>query len=156
MQQQPSSRTCFLCGQENPISLKLVWFNDDEAQKVRADLTVSEYYNGYPGVVHGGVVAAILDETAGRALMLDGNMDELTVTSKMEVKYRKPTPTNVPLEAVGWIIRRDKSRAWVGAEIRLADGTVTAKCKATVIKTPPGIIETWEQEKVYWKVYPND
>lgn len=155
MYKQPSSRTCFICGRENNVSLKMNFYNDLELNQVRAEVIIPEHFNGYPGVVHGGIIGAILDETAGRAIMLDGNKDNLFVTTRLEVKYRKPTPTGQPLTAVGWILRRDLTRAKVAAELRLADGTVTAQCQATIIKPPKTYLEScnWQEEDKYWRVY---
>ncbi len=153
MDKQRSSRTCFLCGRQNDISLKMTWYNDYEARQVKATVTVPEHFNGYPGVVHGGVVAAILDETGGRAVMLDGDDDSLMVTLKLEVRYRRPTPTGEPLTAVGWVLRQSGSRAKVAAEIRLPDGTVTAECEAILVRPPQEVMDAWEAEKPYWRVY---
>ncbi len=152
MDKQPTSRTCFVCGRENDISLKMTWFNDDAAGKVRATLVVPEHFNGYPGIVHGGILATMLDETAGRAIMLNGDFDNFMVTLKLEITYRRPTPTEVPLEITGWVIRKSERRAQVAGEIRLPDGTVTAECTAVVVKPPREIEEKWEAEKAFWKV----
>ncbi len=62
MEKQPSSRFCFLCGRQNPVGLKITWYSDHSQRQVRATVTVPEHFNGYPGVVHGGIVAAILDD----------------------------------------------------------------------------------------------
>ena len=153
MEKQPNSRTCFLCGRQNDISLKMSWYNDREARLVRATVTVPEHFNGYPNIVHGGIVAAILDETAGRAIMLDTGPDNLMVTIKLEVKYRLPTPTNTPLTVVGWVIKGGKTRARVASEIRLPDGTVTAECTAIIARPPEEIVQRWESEKPFWRVY---
>lgn len=153
MEKQPNSRACFVCGRQNPIGLKLSWYNDPAAQQIRATVTIPEHFNGYPEVVHGGIIAAILDETAGRAIMLDGNHENLMVTLKLEVTYRRPTPTNTPLTVIGWVIKQSQSRAQVAAEIRLSNGAVTAECHAIVVRPPAAIAERWEAEKPYWRVY---
>ena len=153
MNKQRSSRTCFLCGRQNDVSLKVTWYNDPEAQQVRATVTVPEQYNGYPGVVHGGIVAALLDETAGRSLLLQGDDHELMVTLKLEVKYRLPTPTGQPLTLVGWTVRHSGGRARVAAEIRLADGTLTAEGEALVARPSADLVRSWDAEKPYWRVY---
>ena len=153
MDKQRSSRTCFLCGRQNDVSLKMTWYNDREAQQVKATVTVPEHFNGYPGVVHGGVVAAILDETAGRAVMLGADPDKMMVTLKLEVRYRRPTPTGEPLTVVGWVLRQTESRAKVAAELRLPDGTVTAECEAIVVSPPKQVADAWEAEKPHWRVY---
>jgi len=154
MNKQPNSRTCFLCGRQNDIGLKMTWFNDHDVQQVWSEVIVPDGFNGYPGVVHGGIVAAILDETAGRALMLNGNHDELFITTRLEVKYHQPTPTQQPLRVIGWIIKRNSRFAQVAGEIRLTDGTVTAKCEATVARPPQKFYDKcgWEDEAQHWRI----
>lgn len=153
MKQQKNSRTCFLCGLQNDFSLKMKWYEDHDAQQVWARVTVPEHFNGYPGVVHGGIVSAILDETSGRAVMLQSGKDALMVALKLEVVFRHPTPTDTPLTVTGWVIKQTKKRAQVAGEIRLPDGTLTAECKAVVVPPPQDILDSWEAEKPYWKVY---
>lgn len=153
MEKQPNSRTCFLCGRQNSSSLRMTWHNDRAANRITSTVVVPEHFNGYPGVAHGGIVAAILDETAGRAILLDGNDQELMVTLKLEVRYRRATPTGQPLTVRGWVIRRSATRAQVAADVRLPDGTVMAECEAVCVRPPEEFRLRWEAEKPYWKVY---
>jgi len=153
MESQPSSRACFVCGRQNPVGLKMMWYNDRDAQQVRAEVIVPEHFNGYPGVVHGGIVAAILDEASSRAVLLDGSEDNLMVTMKLEVRYRRPTPINQPLTVVSWVMRGGANHARVAGEIRLADGTVTAQCEALLAKAPAEVQASWGEERAYWRVY---
>lgn len=153
MRKQPSSRMCFLCGRQNPVGLKLEFYEDAEARQVRAEFTVPDEYQGYPGVVHGGIVAAVLDETSGRAVMLGSSDDNLMATLRLTIRYRRPTPTKTPLIAVGWVERTSGIGARVAGEIRLPDGAVTAECEATVGNVPEEFRAEWEIEKQYWKVY---
>ncbi|MHC4564220.1 MAG: PaaI family thioesterase [Planctomycetota bacterium] len=152
MIRQPTSRTCFMCGRENCHGLKMVWYNNPELNRVEAVVTIPEQYNGYPGIVHGGIVAAVLDETSGRAVMLDGNFDNLFVTLRLNVTYRRPTPTNTPLKAVGWLEHKGNRGMKVAAELSLPDGTVTTECKAVVVRPTGEIFERWEPEKKFWRV----
>ena len=152
MIKQPTSRTCFMCGRENDFGLKMVWYNNTESNQVEANVTIGEQFNGYPGIVHGGIVAAILDETAGRAVMLDGDFDNLFVTLRLNMTYRKPTPTNTPLKAVGWLERKGNKGMKVAAKLLLPDGTVTSECKAVVIRPTDEISRSWENEKKFWRV----
>ncbi len=151
---QPTSRYCFVCGRDNPASLRVRWRNDPAARQVRTLVTVREEYNGYPGIVHGGVVAALLDEAAGRALMLDGDFNRLWVTVKLEVTYRRPTPTGVPLTVVGWVEREAARRSMPASDIRLADGEGTARCKALIARPPEKLLEKWLAEREHWRVDP--
>jgi uncharacterized protein (TIGR00369 family) len=151
---QPSSRTCFLCGRDNPVGLKMVWENHREEGEIRASVTVPEQFNGYPGVVHGGILAAILDETAGRAILLEGGPEDLMVTAKLEVDYRCPTPTGTPLLAVGRVVERSVKRAQTRGEIRLPDGTVSARATVWLARPPKGILASWEAERQHFRVDP--
>jgi len=144
---------CFVCGLQNPIGLKLAFYQDAEADQVRAEITVPDEYQGYPGVVHGGIVSAILDEVAGRAIMLRRSDDDLMATLRLTVRFRRPTPTGTPLTALGWVERMGGVGARVAGEIRIPDGTVTADCEAVLADVPDQFYTSWEEEKVYWRVY---
>ncbi len=149
---QPSSRTCFVCGRDNPVSLKMKWDQDCASGEIRATVVLPEHFNGYPGVAHGGVIAAVLDETAGRSILMDGGFDDLMVTAKLEITYRRPTPTGVPLLAVGRLVRRDGTRAEAQGELRLPDGTVSARATVQLARPPQEVSAGWEPERQYWKV----
>lgn len=149
---QPTSRSCFLCGRENPVGLKLRWESDRDKGEIRGTVTVPEHFNGYPGVVHGGIVAAILDETAGRTLLVEGGFEDLMVTLKLEVLYRRPTPTGEPLTVVGRLLHRGSARAEAEAELMLRDGTVTARGRVILARPPEEISSRWEPEREHWKV----
>jgi acyl-coenzyme A thioesterase PaaI-like protein len=141
-----------MCGRENDFGLKMVWYNNPESNQVEATVTIGEHFNGYPGIVHGGIVAAILDETAGRAVMLDGNFDNLFITLRLNLTYRKPTPTNTLLKAVGWLEHKGNKGMKVAAKLLLPDGTITTECKAVVIRPTGEISDSWEHERKFWRV----
>jgi acyl-coenzyme A thioesterase PaaI-like protein len=149
---QPNSRSCFVCGRDNPVGLRVSWDNHPDAGEIRGSVTIPEHFNGYPGVVHGGIVAALLDETAGRTTLLSGDFEDLMVTAKLEVLYRKPTPTATALTLVGRILRRSGYRAEAEAELKLPDGTVAARGTALLARPPAEITSSWEAERPYWKV----
>jgi len=151
-ERQPSSRSCFVCGRDNDVGLKMVWENHPEEGEIRSMVTVAEDFNGYPGIVHGGILAAMLDETAGRAILLEGDPDELMVTAKLEIAYRRPTPTGTPLLLVGRLVSRTETRAEAKAEIRLPDGTVSARGSVLLARPPKEILAGWEAERQYFRV----
>jgi uncharacterized protein (TIGR00369 family) len=149
---QPSSRSCFVCGRDNPVGLKVRWDNHKDVGEIRASVTIPAHFNGYPGVAHGGIVAALLDETAGRSILLDGDFDQLMVTAKLEVRYHKPTPTDVPLLLVGRLVRGGDQHAEARAELRLPDGTISARATVLLARPPAEISSRWQAERPYWKV----
>jgi acyl-coenzyme A thioesterase PaaI-like protein len=115
-------------------------------------LRIPERFQGYPGIAHGGILATILDELSGRALMIGAGEDFFWVTAKLEVRYRKPTPTETPLTAVGWVVRERRRSAEVAGEIRLEDGTVTVEASAMVICPPEDTLKEWAEEQQHWRV----
>ncbi len=151
---QPNSRMCFICGVQNPVGLRMRIYNDPDNQCIYSIVNVPEHFQGYPGVVHGGIVATMLDEISGRATLLNGDDQNLMVTMKLEVKYRQPTPTLTPLKVIGRVVTLSPSRAKVRGEIQLPDGTVTAECEGLLARPPEEFSTKWEAERPYWKVYP--
>jgi uncharacterized protein (TIGR00369 family) len=149
---QPTSRSCFVCGRENPVGLKVKWDQHPETGEIRGTVTVPEHFNGYPGVTHGGIVGALLDETGGRTILIDGGFDDLMVTARLEVVYRRPTPTGVPLEVVGRLVKRSRTRAEAKAELRVPDGTVTARATVVLARPPSEMAERWAAEREHWRV----
>jgi len=149
---QPSSRSCFVCGRDNPVGLNVRWDNHPEAGEIRGTVAIPAHFNGYPGVAHGGIVAALLDETAGRSILLDGDFDALMVTAKLEVRYHKPTPTDTTLVLVGRLERGGIQHAEATAELQLPDGSVAARARALLARPPAEITGRWQAERPYWKV----
>jgi uncharacterized protein (TIGR00369 family) len=149
---QPSSRACFVCGRENAAGLRTRWESDREAGEVRASVVLEGQFNGYPGLAHGGIVAALLDEAMVRSLLLEGDFQDLMVTGKMEIAYRRATPTGQPLTVVGRSSRRGRSRATARAEVRLDDGTVTAQAEGLLLRPPPDVAAAWAQERDSWRI----
>ncbi len=147
---QPTSLGCFACGRKNPAGLHLEWFNNYEKQQVETTFELDDKYASYPGTVHGGIVATILDETSGRSILLNNDFGHLMVTLKMEVVYKHNTPTNTPLRAVGRVLRYTPKRAQVEGEIQLPDGTVTAKCTSLLYELPEAVRAKWGPEEKEW------
>jgi acyl-CoA thioesterase FadM len=86
--------------------------------------------------------------------MLNGEYDRLFITTKLEVKYHLPTPTGQVLRIIGWVVKQNSRFARVGAEIRLSDGQVTARCEASVARPPRKFFEitNWNNEEEHWRV----
>jgi len=158
--QQPSARWCFVCGVENPCGLRIRFFNDGY-QRVVARVTLGEQYQSYPGMAHCGILATILDETMGRALLADEDADAVEearfmFTAKMEMRYRRPVPLNEELTVRGRV-EQDRGRiAQVSGEIALADGTVAVEASATLVDIPHDRVIQMLTADVGWQVYPGE
>ena len=151
---QPNSRHCFACGVENPIGLKLTFYQtaDDE---VTADYVAPQDYEGYPGILHGGVTATILDEAVGRAFMgTDAATSKFMYTAELNLKYKGKVPVGKPLKIVGKQVKRMR---WTGQSkgyIYGEDGTLLVEATATLVDLPAQFGEH-ERQALGWKTYPD-
>lgn len=68
LNKQNNSRMCLVCGFKNDLSLKAEFY-ELEDKSLCALVKFKDVHQGYPARVHGGILAAILDETIGRAMM---------------------------------------------------------------------------------------
>lgn len=80
---------CFACGQQNPYGLKLVFQLDNDT--VASDFRPQAEHQGFPGVIHGGIVATILDEALNRTTML-ADTPAWTMTGRLDIRYRRYVP----------------------------------------------------------------
>ncbi|HPV08092.1 MAG TPA: PaaI family thioesterase [Aggregatilineales bacterium] len=152
---QPNSRHCFVCGLESPVGLR-VSFEDNGRDEVRARYTAHEAYQGYPGVVHGGVVAALLDETAGRTPMIS-NPNRFMFTGKLSIRYRQPVPTDTELTLIGRLLKDRGRIVQAHSELRLPDGTVAAEADVTLVEMPgSGALSDSDLERLGWRVYSDE
>lgn len=152
MKKQPNSQMCFGCGMENPIGLKLFFYETDDGRVV-ARFTPRDEYQGYPGVLHGGIISAVLDEVLGRVCIAEGRW---VVTAKMEVKYRRPIPVGEPLTVVGKTVDSRGRRLVVHGELRLSDGRVGAEATAVFLELPEEQTAGMEDALRFWQVVPDE
>ena len=152
-EKQPNSRHCFVCGVENAVGLRLVIYQTGTGL-IETSYTAPEHFQGYPGVLHGGIVGAILDEIAGRSQMgSDPAAPRFMFTARLEVKYRQNVPTGRPLKIVGKAGRsRGKTaEAWSG--IYDQAGTLLAEANVLLVDVPPDTFGAVNLEELGWKVY---
>lgn len=153
---QPNSRHCFVCGLSNPYGLRLRFYEDGVGE-VTAETIIPEHFQGYPGVVHGGIVAAMLDEIAGRAHMgTGGSPPRFMYTAKLEIRYRKNVPVGQHLRLVG---RAGKSRgrmATAQSFILNSTGEILAEADVLLVNVPQSLLAEVNLQELGWKVYPLD
>jgi uncharacterized protein (TIGR00369 family) len=117
---------CFGCGQKNPIGLKLNFQWDGKTS--RAEFTPTRHYQGWPGVVHGGIIMCLLNEAMGNISLFEGIC---SVTAEIQAKLARPAMINEPLFITARITRKTRKLIKAEATISLADGTRIAEGKAT-------------------------
>ena len=149
---QPNSRSCFVCGMENPVGLKLRFYETGGGE-VAADYEPPDHFQGYPGVLHGGIAASMLDEAAARAHMGVG-VPRFMYTAKLEIRYRQNIPMGRRLKIVGKATgsRGRLAEGWSG--IYDEEGRLLAEAKAVLMDIPGEQLAAGELEALGWRVYP--
>ncbi len=150
MYKQPNTDSCFICGRKNPVGLYMHFYDYGE-DEVISEYTVPERYQGYPGIVHGGIQAAMLDEVVGRVAMIaDHHHFMMSVT--LNVKYRHSVPVETPLRVVGKIIRLRGRLGKASGQICLPDGTVACEAEMTLADVPAPLLERTDPKLLNWKI----
>ncbi|MCL6437631.1 MAG: PaaI family thioesterase [Rubrobacteraceae bacterium] len=126
---------CFGCGAENPIGLHLD-IEFEEGGVARALFTPQRPHSGYPNMVHGGIVATLLDEVLAQAVY---NEREGAVTAKMETTFRRPLEPGETVEVRGWVESSRGRRIVSRGEIRRAeDGALIAEARGVFMSLRGG------------------
>lgn len=99
-------RNCLICGQHNPIGLHARFTTDAGKGMASTTVSIPTVFQGWQGITHGGMIAALLDETCAQACMARG---EAVVTVTIELRYRAPVPTGSVVSVTGEV-REQKGR----------------------------------------------
>jgi acyl-coenzyme A thioesterase PaaI-like protein len=151
---QANSNFCFVCGLANPFGLKLRFYTTAPGE-VTTETVIPEQYQGFPGIVHGGIVAAILDEAAGRAQM-NGEQTRFMYTARLDIRYRKNVPVNQPLRLVGRTVKNKARTAIAASSLYGPDGGLLAEAEVLLVDVPQEMFDGIDLEALGWKVYPEN
>ena len=109
---------CFACGQNNPYGMKMVFRLEDNT--IVSDFAPREEYQGFPGVIHGGIIAVVFDEALNRTSMLTEH-PTWSMTGRLDVRYRRYVPYG-PLLRVRAMLGTQRGRmVQASGKLTLAD-----------------------------------
>jgi uncharacterized protein (TIGR00369 family) len=151
---QPNSRHCFVCGMDNHHGLAMRFYSIGSGQ-VEARYTVDPAFQGYPGVVHGGIIASMLDEVVGRVMMTE-DPNQFFVTAKLEIRYRAPVPVGEPLRLVGQLERRKGNMTFAAGRILLPNGTLAVEASAILVRWREDPVDQDALDSIGWRVYEDE
>jgi len=154
---QPNSKMCFVCGLKNAFGLKSRFYELENGELMAVFLPSKEH-QGYPGRLHGGLAATILDETIGRAIMVAYSDNIWGVTVDFSMRLRKPVPIDREIRVISRIVS-DGRRSFEGTgEIILEDGTVAIEGKGKYLKMDIGKIADFDHQEQEWQIvdFPDD
>lgn len=122
----PHSTRCFVCGDENNCGVRTRFYVEEGA--VRTRVALPRHVNGYKNVAHGGVIAALLDESMGWAATVFGRRHPMYVTGELTVKYLAPVAVGEELE-VASRLEQDAGRVAYSTGELLVDGKVCVRAR---------------------------
>ena len=120
---------CFACGMDNPEGLRIDWKVDGRI--MTGEFVSGEKYQGWKGIVHGGILATLLDEAMTR---LAGVVCGGAVTAEMTVRYVAPAQVGERLFIQGEIVDEKRKLVEMKAFIRSSEGTIIAHATGKGIK----------------------
>ncbi len=127
---KPKTKFCYVCGPENPCGLRVPFFADGPHGS-RALYTARAEHGGWPGMLHGGVTFALMDEALGWAVHFQGLHG---VTARADTRFRQPVPIGEKLIIRAWTQAPRRRLMTARAEIRVdnQEQTLVAEIDATM------------------------
>lgn len=140
----PEENMCFACSPRNPIGLKLSFEEEDGV--VRAVFVVRPEHQGWPGYLHGGLIATLCDEAMAQWLWRRGVE---AYTGELAVRFKKGVPVGAVLEVRAELVEVRRKMAILGATVLFLDGAVAATATGKFIcATTPDVATQKETVKV--------
>lgn len=121
---------CFICGQQNPIGFRIPFQTDLERKSAEGRTVIPEHFQGWQGIVHGGILAALLDEVCMHACRTIGNQ---LVTAELTVRYREPVPAGREVLLSGEVCGEERRVILAKGRI-LFEGRVAAEAHARIFR----------------------
>lgn len=118
-------------GGANPMGLGASLWRDGSTAVI--EVSLGQAFEGAPGRAHGGIVAALIDETMGVAMAME---EVLAYTVKLDITFRAPTPLNEPILARAWVEDRSGRKLTLNAVLRVGD-TMLAEATGLFISVDP-------------------
>ena len=133
LKKQHISKMCFVCGEKNNFGLHASFYETDQNELV-AIIKPTEEHQGYPGRMHGGIAATILDETIARSINTGKDEQRWGITLELRTKFRKPIPLGEELKVAGRVTS-EGNRSFEGTgEIVLPNGEIAVSAEGKYLK----------------------
>lgn len=134
----PYYRQCFVCGETRLGRLGVRFKVVDKT--VRATFTPTEKHVGFPGIVHGGIITALLDEAMVWAIYAETG--QFALSAEITVRFLKPLPVGHTVEVVGYLVRKQKILE-AASEIQDEQAIIYARAWGRFVPAPSEENEQW-------------
>lgn len=131
---------CVACGEDNPRGLHLQFRH--EGDDYVCDFTPERFHQGWKGIVHGGILATLLDEAMNHMLSHNG---EPVATAELTVRYRRPVKVGEPLQVRARLVRSRPPLYVAEAKIVDAAGQVVAEAGAKLMRVEAAVADRGEE-----------
>jgi uncharacterized protein (TIGR00369 family) len=122
---------CWICGERNKGGLQLKFDLNTNAKTIQTSFTPTETYQGYDGIVHGGILSALLDEAMAKlAFELGYN----AVTATLNIRFKNPARVQEKLLIRGEITQANRRLVLAKAAIHKQDGTPVAEGDSKLVR----------------------
>ena len=148
---QPNSKMCFVCGLDNAFGLKSRFYELETGELLGIFQPAAEH-QGYPGRLHGGLAATLLDETIGRAIMITRSDNIWGVTVDFSMRLKKPVPLAGEVRVLARITAENKRFFEGTGEVVLKDGVVAVSGKGRYLKMDINKIADFDVDEQQWRV----
>src|ERR1700685_575402 len=115
------TNVCFGCGGGNARGMQLTFEQDDAARKIIGRFRLGTEYQGAFGIVHGGIIATVLDEVMGKVCRFRGVR---AVTAELSIEYLRPVPVDADLVVGGYEVEMKGRNLFLAGDIRDVSGQV--------------------------------
>lgn len=126
---------CFVCGDKNNHGINARFFWDGTT--ATSEITLSEQFDGFKGISHGGVVASMLDEVMIKAILAT---DRHPVTAELTVKYLRPARTGTTLRFTGRVVASKGRLFKAVASVSDPSGTIIAEAEGKFLEGDANLI----------------
>jgi acyl-coenzyme A thioesterase PaaI-like protein len=122
---------CFACDPSNKLGLRMKFYADDDKDEVFVKINLQSHFAGFPGILHGGIQCALMDEVAFWAMF--DKLKKIGLTAKIEIDYQNKVETLKEIEIRGKIGEIKNRRVMVDVKILNDDKKVTASSQVTYL-----------------------
>lgn len=120
---------CYACGEKNDRGLHMEFRR--KGDRAICEYTPCDYQQGYPGRMHGGIVATLIDEAMGWAVY---GAKQWGATARLSVRFRRPVRLDETLHVEAWVTHNRSKLIELRAEVRNTGGVLLADGEGTFMK----------------------
>ena len=118
---------CFACGKENANGLHLDFSFCEQEKRIETTFVPSDTYQGWKGVLHGGIIATLMDESMAK---LAQRLGYRPLTVSLDIRFKNVAKTSDPLHVSAEIAKHTKKLLYASARATRGDGSVVAEAQA--------------------------